>query len=215
MSFAGCGFLGLYHLGVAHCLVTHGKRFLQEHVQYYAGTSAGSLVAAILSIDPSQINTAIEVTYELARMVHRKKLGVLTPGMSLLDPLNETLHNLLPATGYEIASEKLYISITTNRRPRRNEIIHTFNDNEELIQCLLASSYVPHLTGTEPVDFRGSKYIDGGMTVNLPILDNGLRTITVSPFSGTQDICPDDGSSRSSMHWNILKQDFRVSIFSA
>ncbi|CAD5113547.1 DgyrCDS2709 [Dimorphilus gyrociliatus] len=211
LSFAGCGFLGLYHLGVAQCLVTHGKRFLQENVEFFAGASAGSLVAAILSVDSTKIDKGIEVAYELARMVHRKKLGVLTPGVSLLDPLKETLHSLIPDEGYEVASKKLHISITTHRRPRRNKLISTFHDNNDLVQCLLASSYVPHLTGTEPVDFRGSKYIDGGMTDNLPILDNGLRTVTVSPFSGTQDICPEDGSSLN-MHWNIKKQDFRVSI---
>lgn len=34
------------------------------------------------------------------------------------------------------------------------------------------------------------RYIDGGFTDNLPILDE--NTITVSPFSGLTDICPSD-----------------------
>lgn len=34
------------------------------------------------------------------------------------------------------------------------------------------------------------RYMDGGFTDNLPILDK--NTITISPFSGLTDICPQD-----------------------
>ena len=36
------------------------------------------------------------------------------------------------------------------------------------------------------------KYMDGGLTDNLPKFDTG-RTITVSPFDGKTDICPKKG----------------------
>lgn len=49
MSFAGCGFLGIYHLGAATTFQKHGKSFLHQ-VDRFAGASAGALVASVLAI---------------------------------------------------------------------------------------------------------------------------------------------------------------------
>ena len=57
LSFCGCGFLGLYHLGVCHCLREHGQRML-KNVKRYGGASAGSLVAAVMAIDPGKIEVS-------------------------------------------------------------------------------------------------------------------------------------------------------------
>ncbi len=43
------------------------------------------------------------------------------------------------------------------------------------------------------IDFVFQAYVDGGFTDNLPQHFDGT-TITVSPFSGESDICPDDAS---------------------
>lgn len=47
ISFAGCGFLGVYHIGVAKCLVEKAPEFVDSLEGFY-GTSAGSLVAVML-----------------------------------------------------------------------------------------------------------------------------------------------------------------------
>jgi len=49
LSFAGCGLLAIYHLGVAKMLATHGRRFMMN-VQRFGGASAGALVASILAV---------------------------------------------------------------------------------------------------------------------------------------------------------------------
>jgi len=56
MSFAGCGFLAVYHLGVAKALMMHGRKFLMN-VQRFAGASAGALVAAALAVGDSDLQT--------------------------------------------------------------------------------------------------------------------------------------------------------------
>lgn len=45
-SFAGCGFLGIYHIGVASCL----REYAPEHTikNKIGGASAGAMVAALL-----------------------------------------------------------------------------------------------------------------------------------------------------------------------
>ena len=45
-SFSGCGFLGIYHLGVAACLKQHVPSLLEDCK--IAGASAGSFVACCL-----------------------------------------------------------------------------------------------------------------------------------------------------------------------
>lgn len=44
LSFAGAGFLGLYHVGVVHCLRQRAPRLLRGASRFY-GSSSGSLVA--------------------------------------------------------------------------------------------------------------------------------------------------------------------------
>ena len=45
-------------------------------------------------------------------------------------------------------------------------------------------------SGWLPPRYRGTRVIDGGYSDNIPILDE--HTITVSPFCGSSDICPQD-----------------------
>lgn len=59
LSFAGCGFLGIYHLGAASALCKHGQKLLQN-VQAFAGASAGSLAASVLLTAPEKIEV---ITY--------------------------------------------------------------------------------------------------------------------------------------------------------
>lgn len=47
ISFAGCGFLGIYHIGVASCLQEQAP-FLVENARHVYGASAGALTASAL-----------------------------------------------------------------------------------------------------------------------------------------------------------------------
>ena len=47
ISFAGCGFLGVYHIGVASCLREHAS-FLVANATHIYGASAGALTATAL-----------------------------------------------------------------------------------------------------------------------------------------------------------------------
>ena len=45
LSFSGCGFLGIYHVGVASCLREYAPHLVHEKI---AGASAGALAACAL-----------------------------------------------------------------------------------------------------------------------------------------------------------------------
>lgn len=52
LSFAGCGFLGIYHIGVASCLLEQAPEFVTGAARLY-GASAGALTAAVLACGAS------------------------------------------------------------------------------------------------------------------------------------------------------------------
>lgn len=45
-TFAGCGFMGIYHVGVASCLREYAPEHMVKHK--IGGASAGAMVAALL-----------------------------------------------------------------------------------------------------------------------------------------------------------------------
>ncbi|XP_057712058.1 patatin-like phospholipase domain-containing protein 4 isoform X1 [Corythoichthys intestinalis] len=187
LSFAACGFLGIYHLGAAGAFFRHGQKLL-TCLKSCAGSSAGALVAAVILTAPDKVKHCEEFTYNFAEDVRQQRFGAITPGYNVLTKLREGIEEMLPVDAHSQASGRLYVSMT-HFRSGKNHIVSQFNSREELIQALLASSFVPVYAGLQPVEFRGQKWIDGGFTDSLPIMPSG-RTITVSPFSGPQDVSP-------------------------
>ncbi|XP_073318522.1 patatin-like phospholipase domain-containing protein 4 isoform X1 [Pagrus major] len=187
LSFAACGFLGIYHLGAVGAFLRNGDKLLGS-LRACAGASAGALVAAVMITAPDKLEHCKEFTYRFANDVRRQRFGAVTPGYNFMLTLREGIEEILPSEAHSLASDRLYVSIT-HSKSGKNHIVSRFTSREELIQALLASSYVPVYAGLKSVEFKGQKWIDGGFTDSLPILPVG-RTITVSPFAGMQDVCP-------------------------
>ncbi|KAM9320260.1 patatin-like phospholipase domain-containing protein 4 [Gastrophryne carolinensis] len=207
LSFSACGFLGIYHIGAASALLKHGQKLLQV-VKCFAGASAGSLVATVLLTAPDKMKESEDFIYQFSEDVRKQKLGAATPGYNFMSYLREGIETILPANAHKIAKDRLYISIT-NARSRQNCLVSSFASREELVKVLLASSFVPLYAGVNAVEFKGEKWFDGGFTNSLPILPTG-RTITVSPFSDRQDICPKD-KEHMNLYFKIGKQDVLLS----
>ncbi|XP_032362471.1 patatin-like phospholipase domain-containing protein 4 isoform X1 [Etheostoma spectabile] len=212
LSFAACGFLGIYQLGAVGAFLRHGDRLLGS-LGACAGASAGALVAAVLITAPDKLevqgnemqfesnqkcnsskcrichgSNCKEFTYRFADSVRRQPLGGATPGYDFMLTLREGIEEILPSEAHRLAAGRLHVSVT-NSRSGHNQILSRFSSREELIQALLASSFVPFYAGLKPLELRGQKWMDGGFSDSLPILPVG-RTITVSPFAGLQDVCP-------------------------
>ncbi|XP_051560609.1 patatin-like phospholipase domain-containing protein 4 isoform X1 [Myxocyprinus asiaticus] len=187
LSFAAAGFLGVYHLGAIEAILRHGDKLLSS-LKGCAGASAGSLVATIMITAPDKLQHCKEFTYRFARNVRRQRFGAVTPGYDFMLELREGIEEILPPNAHQLANERVHVSVT-HSKTLKNTIVSNFTSREDLIQVLLASCFVPVYAGVKPVEFQGQKWIDGGFTDSLPILPMG-RTITVSPFSGPQDISP-------------------------
>ncbi|XP_007472443.1 PREDICTED: LOW QUALITY PROTEIN: patatin-like phospholipase domain containing 5 [Lipotes vexillifer] len=74
--------------------------------------------------------------------------------------------------------------------------------------ALVCTLYFPFYCGTILPKFRGERYMDGALSNNLPFVDSP-STITVPPFHGTVDICPQ--SSGQHMHeLNAFNATFQI-----
>ena len=191
ISFSGCGFLGVYHIGVASCLKQHAKSLINSFDKIY-GCSAGSLVAAMLLVDIG-IEEVCQHTMDVVAQARAGIFGPLSPGFKLNEILLKNLNEKLPMDAHLKTNGKLFVSLT-RVYDGKNVIISDFATREELINVLLCSCFVPFYSGFVPPKYRGIYYVDGGISNNLPSFND---TITVSPWSGSSDICPrnDDESS--------------------
>ncbi|XP_068280270.1 patatin-like phospholipase domain-containing protein 4 isoform X2 [Nyctibius grandis] len=203
-----CGFLGIYHLGAAAALYKHGKKLLKV-VKDFAGASAGSLAATVLLAVPENIEKCKQFAYGFAEEVRKLDFGAVTPGFDFMKTLREGIESILPSNAHEIAENRLYVSVT-NTKSGENHLVSSFASREDLIKVLLASSFIPVYAGIKPVEYKGEKWVDGGLTNGLPILPVG-RTVTISPFSGRLDICPQD-KGRVDLYVKFAKQDIMLSL---
>ena len=133
LSFAGCGFLGVYHLGVATCLTSHAPQFL-KNVTAFAGASAGSLVAAVLATS-APLDKCSDYVIELTHDARRHPLGPFNPQFDLVGSLRKGLELCLPSNSHRIASGRLFISVTS-LKDRKNAILSEFDSKEDLIQVI-------------------------------------------------------------------------------
>ncbi|XP_006980315.1 patatin-like phospholipase domain-containing protein 5 isoform X2 [Peromyscus maniculatus bairdii] len=190
LSFAGSGFLGLYHVGATQCLHQRAPRILQGARCFY-GSSAGALNAMTIVCGMSTDYSCSNLL-GMVKHVERLSLGIFHPAYGPIEHIRKQLQDTLPDNCHILASQRLGISMT--RWPDgKNRIVTDFATRDELIQALICSLYFPLYCGTIPPAFRGERYIDGALSNNLPFSD-APTTITISPFHGTADICPQSNS---------------------
>ena len=131
LSFAGCGFLGVYHLGVAACLTTHAPNFF-KNITAFAGASAGSLIAAVLATDTS-LDKCGNYIVEMTDQARKHPLGPFNPQFDLVKTLEKGLNLHLPDDAHRLASGRLFVSVTKVKE-RKNVIISHYSSREELIK---------------------------------------------------------------------------------
>ncbi|XP_071558415.1 1-acylglycerol-3-phosphate O-acyltransferase Pnpla3 isoform X1 [Temnothorax nylanderi] len=203
LSFAGCGFLGIYHVGVAVCFKKYAPHLLLNKI---SGASAGAIAACCLLCD-LPLGEMTSNVLRVAREARQRTLGPFSPSFNVQEILLDSLRKFLPDDAHIRVNGKLHISLT-RVYDGKNVIVSQFNSKEDLLQALLATSFVPLFSGLLPPRFHGIRYMDGGFSDNLPTLDE--NTITVSPFCGESDICPRDISSQL-FHVNFANTSIELS----
>ena len=150
LSFSGCGFLGVYHIGVICAFKEHAPEVLENPM---AGCSAGSLAAAC-AMSGCCLGQMCSDALEIAIRARSRALGPLHPTFNIVDIIRNGLRRILPPNAHEICSGRLFISLT-HWKDNKNVIINQYHTREELIQVLICSSFVPYWSGIIPPKFRG------------------------------------------------------------
>ncbi|XP_051169120.1 1-acylglycerol-3-phosphate O-acyltransferase Pnpla3 isoform X2 [Leptopilina boulardi] len=203
LSFAGCGFLGIYHVGVAVCFKNYAPHLLLDKI---SGASAGAMAACCLLCD-LPLGEMTSNLLKMAEDTRQRTLGPFSPSFNVHAILMDNLEKNLPEDAHLRVNGKLHVSLT-RVYDGKNVIVSHFTSKEDLLQALLASSFIPFFSGILPPRFHGIRYMDGGFSDNLPTLDE--NTITISPFCGESDICPRDISSQL-FHVNVANTSIELS----
>ena len=190
ISFAGCGFMSIYHIGVASAIKEFSPKFFKNDIKKIYGCSAGSLVATALLVD-FDLAKSCKTCLDIVDEVTKRPLGPLNPRFKLDPILRKALEELCPEDIHVLASNKIFISLT-RVKDRKNVLVSNYKTRKEFIDALLCSCFVPFYSGVIPPTFQNTAYVDGGLSDNLP--GNEKSTIRVSPFSGISSISPKDAS---------------------
>ncbi|VDM66724.1 unnamed protein product, partial [Strongylus vulgaris] len=202
LSFSGCGFLCIYHAGVAAAIKEYAPNLIQNKI---SGASAGAIIAATLVTDVcvSQVTSTI---LKIVSQARSRALGPLHPEFNLLGLVRAEIQRYLPPDAYKRCTGRLQVSLT-RWSDSKNVVVTEFASNEELVDVIICSCFIPVYCGVTPPTYRGEAYIDGGFTDNQPSYDD--HTVTVSPFCGESDICPPDWDSASFFGFSFSNTSIR------
>ncbi|XP_037770710.1 patatin-like phospholipase domain-containing protein 2 isoform X2 [Chelonia mydas] len=185
VSFAGCGFLGVYHIGAATCLQERAPHLVRDARKIF-GASAGALAGAVL-VGGGSLAEACADVLGLAKEARKRSLGPLHPSFNVIKIIRDGLFKNLPENTHQLSAGKLCISLT-RVSDGKNVLVSNFNSKEEIVQ----------------------RYVDGGISDNLPQYES-KNTITISPFSGECDICP-KGNSANFHEMNVTNTSIQFSL---
>ena len=170
---SGGGLRGYYVTGAS--VILH--KVLKENnirIARYAGTSCGAWCAAFMAMGLS--TSTWTKTYILSKEYctkHKHKTIHEAYRECVIPWLYET--KAIPSDAYKKCSNRCFISITRLTPLPKNAIISSFLSNEDLLECLLASSSIPYFTEPNFTGFyRGYRVVDGGITNNCPIFNDAV-----------------------------------------
>ncbi|KAI4552743.1 hypothetical protein MJT46_020104 [Ovis ammon polii x Ovis aries] len=188
ISFSGSGFLSFYQAGAVDALRDLAPRML-ETAHRFAGTSAGAVVAA-LAICGIEMDEYLRVLNVGVAEVKKSFLGPLSPSCKMVQMMRQFLYRVLPEDSYKVTTGKLHVALT-RFTDGESVVVSEYKSKEELIEARGRDCFVPVYCGLIPPTYRGVRYIDGGFTGMQPC-SFWTDSITISTFSGQQDICPRD-----------------------
>lgn len=209
ISFSGCGFLGMYHIGVLARLregqVSNQDPFV---IQSALGASAGALAATALMLELPPMTLKAKLLEMTQRVKSLGFFGPFHPNFDALELFEKELNSLLPSDAHLKASNKVYISLTDGTM--NNVIVSQYSTFQELKEALICSCFLPGFSSWKKVPtYKDKPYLDGGFSNNQPVLREDC-TLRVSPFSGGSHISPKDGPEEPSSRPFVSKRGGEV-----
>ncbi|KAE8656366.1 Acyl transferase/acyl hydrolase/lysophospholipase superfamily protein isoform 2 [Hibiscus syriacus] len=201
-SFSGGGFLLPYHLGVAQFLIEKG--YIKETTPL-AGTSAGAIVSAVIA-SGATMDEALKVGKILGNDC-RLNGTAFRLGAALRDLLAEHL----PDDTHTKSNGRVRVAITQILWRPRGLLVDQFDSKEDLINAVVASSFIPGYAAPRPATiFRNRLCVDGGLTLFMPPT-SASKTVRVCAFPASWfrlqgiEISPDCNPENRATRRELLK----------
>ena len=168
-AMSGCGWLSPFHFGAVEALKEN--QYLTNK-SIVAGTSGGAL-AALLACSDLHPRDGLEIIVELSKS---------SPFRSRINTsLRRTLSMILTENAFQNSNGRLHI-VVTKAWPKpeiKPKIISEFDSPEDMIDCIIASCFIPFYTDRLlTTTFRNEQYVDGGFLAFMPPIGN----VRISPF---------------------------------
>ena len=180
ITISPCGYYGFYMIGVCNYIKEHYDT--SEYI--FSGASAGALASFTMTfkgkheiIKDVLVNNEIyknKSIYEIVRIMKQNLLNTFTSDDFDLD--------------------RLFIGVTTIGQ---TNIHFDFDSLEDAVDCVLASSNIPFITGPLLYTYKNSYAFDGNFSAS-PYVDSEVAL----------HIHPNIWGQNSKIHFNIYKKDY-------
>jgi len=165
LVISGGGFSGYYHVGFFYLL----KNLIRDNkikIRNIYATSAGVLSSVCFLCGIS--------VYDWFNTYYKTK-KLYNTDTDINSSVKKVIRELLPKNAHTICNKKLNIVLSKlNYYKLKCVIINEFNSFEHLLNIIDASINIPFILSSnyEGVIIDGSRYYDGGLTNNTPIIYN-------------------------------------------
>lgn len=162
IRFNGAGGHYCYLLGITEILQNQYNLGNTKHNIIYSGYSAGCIPALVccLNLDIKYIHNNLNIP-----LLETIKLNTFKSFFNFLPFLKYSLLTYLNSISTDLyikANNKFYCNLT-HIPSFNNHIFNNFYSNEDLIDCMMASSNIPLYNNKFLYKFRNKNYIDGGL----------------------------------------------------
>jgi hypothetical protein len=157
--FCGCGGLYNYSLGIAKIIqkIIYENKLDSNYIKL-VGISAGSYPALLLSLNLDIDNMFTSFNKELLQKISSFYLGSL---FSWYKYVKTYTLKYLPENSYETSNLFLYTTDIFNRTKLEHK---NWDSNNDLVDCIIASTYIPLFGGGLYFKYKNNYCIDGAMS---------------------------------------------------
>jgi len=160
IRFCGAGGHYSYLLGIASILQ---KYFILDDNVIFSGYSAGCVPALLCCLNIDISNEFLELNIPLLEELQTNKLKSFFNFIPTLKKYLLSRLNIISEDIYLNANNKLNCNLT-HIPTFQNHIIDNYQNNEDLVDCILASGHLPIYNNCIFYNYRNNYYVDGGLT---------------------------------------------------
>lgn len=177
VSFSGGGYNCAYHLGIIKYIFENPELFKDTK---YLGTSGGAGIVGIILCYETNPNRLEILSKIIKYMINMKNLNLKFHEQ--VDKYTSMLETFITEdyfNKYIKDTKRCYISVTDiSGYIPKNDIISNFKDYQHYLGTIRASACIPIILDNKIRKIENKKYLDGGLSNNLPILND--KTIRIS-----------------------------------